>query len=132
MNSINIVGRLTADPELKKTQNGTSVSQFDLAVNRPHTKDTTDYFKVVAWRQSAEYLCQYGRKGNIVAVSGILTARQSEDKQGAKRTAYEIVADSVQLCSGRNEQDSAQVATFTAPAQDFEVIEEQQDDDLPF
>lgn len=131
MNSVNIVGRLTHDPELKKTQSDTSFCQFDLAVNRPHTKDTTDFLKVIAWRQSAEYLCRYGRKGHLVAVSGCLTTRKYEDKQGNKRTAYEIVADSLQLCSGRSEQDSAQVATFTAPAQEYEVIDGA-DDDLPF
>lgn len=131
MNSINIVGRLTHDPELKKTQNGTSFCQFDLAVNRPHTKDTTDYLKVIAWRQSADYLCQYGRKGNLVAVSGCLTTSKYEDNQGNKRTAFEIKADSIQLCSGRSEQDSAQAATFTAPAQEYEVIDDE-DEDLPF
>ncbi len=130
MNCINIVGRLTADPELKKTQSGNSVCQVDVAVNRPHKKDITDFLKVVVWRQSAEYLCQYGRKGNIVAVNGCLTTRKYEDKQGNKRTAYEIVADSVQLCSGKSEQ-YAQAATFTAPAQDFEEYNGA-DDELPF
>lgn len=130
MNCINIVGRLTYDPELKKTQSGLSVCQVDVAVDRPHKKDITDFFKVVVWRQSAEYLCQYGRRGHMVAISGCMTTRKYEDKQGNKRTAYEIVADSVQLCSGKTEQ-SAQAATFTAPAQDFEVIDGA-DDELPF
>ena len=57
MNSINLVGRLTADPELKTTQSGISVCTFSLAVNRPRVKDTTDFINCVAWRQSAEYLC---------------------------------------------------------------------------
>ena len=85
MNSINLVGRLTADPELKTTQSGISVCTFSLAVNRPRVKDTTDFINCVAWRQSAEYLCNYGRKGNLVAVSGVLTSRKYDDSNGNHR-----------------------------------------------
>lgn len=131
MNIIGITGRLTADPELKKTTNGTSVSQFRVAVDRPHTKDVADFLNVVAWRQSADYLCQYGRKGNMVAVNGYLTARNYEDKNGNKRTAYEIIAENLQLCGGSNNQSSASAqATFSMPQEDYTVVDG--DEDLPF
>lgn len=131
MNSISIVGRLTADPELKKTPNGVSVVQVDIAVSRPRTKETTDFLKVIVWRQSADYLCQYGRKGNLVAISGYLTSRNYEDKNGNKRTAYEIVADSVQLCSVRSEPSAQASFTLPSDAQEYEVIDGA-DDELSF
>lgn len=130
MNCISIVGRLVADPELKKTASGTSVSQFCVAVDRPHSKDKADFLYVVAWRHSAEYVSQYGRKGNVVAINGYLSSRKYEDKSGAQRTAYEIVADAVYLCGGKN-SDSAQAPTFSMPQQDYEEIGEG-DEDLPF
>ena len=128
MNIVGIVGRLTADPELKKTQSGLSVCQIDVAVSRPRTKDKTDFLKAVVWRQSADYLCQYGHKGNLIAVNGYLSSRNYEDKNGNKRTAYEIVADEVHLCGGKSEQ-----ASFTPPpaTQDFEQYDGG-DDELPF
>ena len=97
MNTVSITGRLAADPELKKTQNGTSVCSFRLAVRRPRVKDVTDWLDCVAWRQSAEYLKQYGSKGSMVAVSGQLTSRNYETKDGSKRTAIEVVCDNVEL-----------------------------------
>lgn len=95
MNSINISGRLTYDPELRTTQNGVTCANFTLAVRRPRAKDTTDFLRCVAWRHTAEYLTKYFRKGNFIAVTGIMTARDYTDKEGNKRTAYEVVVDNV-------------------------------------
>ena len=111
MNSINLVGRLTADPELKTTQSGISVCTFSLAVNRPRVKDTTDFINCVAWRQSAEYLCNYGRKGNLVAVSGLLTSRKYDDSNGNHRVAYEVVCDALNLCENRSNSQVVQTPT---------------------
>ena len=97
MNSINLVGRIAQDLELKKTQSDISVCAFTVAVDRPKVKDVTDFINCVAWRQSAEYLCKYGSKGSMVAISGSLQARKYEDKNGNKRTAFEVVADSLNL-----------------------------------
>ena len=142
MNSINICGRLTADPELKTTQSGVSVCAYNLAVKRPKVKDTTDFLTCVSWRQGAEYLAKYGHKGDMVAVSGVLTTRSYEDKNGNKRTSYEIVADTVELVGGtKTEQSNAtqptnitqlpQYATNNqASQQGFETIIT--DEDLPF
>ena len=108
MNSCNFIGRLTADPELKTTQSGLSVCIFTLAVKRPKAKETTDFINFVAWRQSAEYLCKYGSKGNLVGVSGTLTSRQYEDGNGNKRTAFEVVADGLVLPSNGNSNEPKQ------------------------
>lgn len=107
MNNCQFVGRLTADPELRRTQEGTAVCSYSLAVKRPMTKDVTDFLDFVTWRQGAEYLTQYSHKGDIVAVSGALQARDWTDRNGNKRRAFEIATTSVELLSSkRNSQDT--------------------------
>ena len=101
MNSVNLVGRLTADPELRRTGDGTAVCSYSLAVKRPMVKDTTDFPEIVSWRQSAEYLAQYAYKGDIVAVSGTLQSREWTDKDGKKRKNWEVVTTSVELLSSK-------------------------------
>lgn len=111
MNSVNLVGRLTADPELRRTGDGTAVCSYSLAVKRPMVKDTTDFPEIVSWRQSAEYLAQYGHKGDIVAVSGTLQGREWTDKDGKKRKNWEVVTTSVELVSSKkNDQANNQPA----------------------
>lgn len=139
MNSINLVGRLTADPELKTTNSGKSVCSFTLAVSRPRVKDTTDFINLVAWNQSAEYLTNYGRKGNLVAVTGILTSRKYDDKDGNHRTAFEVVCDLVSLCESR---DKGQGGVSVTPANKSsnkgiaepptQFVDLDNDSDLPF
>lgn len=111
MNSINLVGRLCADPELRRTQDGTAVCSYSLAVKRPMVKDTTDFPEIVSWRQSAEYLAQYGHKGDIVAVSGTLQSREWTDKEGKKRRAWEVVTTSVELLSSKRNSEAGGNAT---------------------
>lgn len=143
MNSINITGRLTAEPELKTTNSGVSVCSYDLAVKRPKVKDTTDFLKVVSWRQGAEYISKYAHKGDMVAVTGMLTARTYEDNNGHKRTQYEIVSDTVEIVGGKKTetatveqlpqyQNSAPSAQYQQAftQQGFETVYE--DEDLPF
>lgn len=103
MNSVNLVGRLCKEPELRRTQDGTAVCSYSLAVKRPMVKDTTDFPDIVSWRQSAEYLAQYGHKGDVVAVSGTLQSREWTDKDGNKRKAWEVVTTSVELLSGKKD-----------------------------
>ena len=106
MNSTNHIGRLTADPELRRTGDGTAVCSFTLAVRRPRVNDTSDFIDFVAWRQSAEYLCQYGHKGDIVAVSGALQSRKWTDKNGNNRIAWEINAESIELLSSKKDSQA--------------------------
>lgn len=103
MNSISIIGRLTADPELRKTQSGIPVASFTLAVDRPRVKETTDFFRCVAWRQTGEFVAQYFTKGRKMGVTGSMQSRQYEDKDGNKRTVWEVVVDQVDFCDKKPE-----------------------------
>lgn len=112
MNSINIIGRLTAEIELRRTQTGKAVATYSLAVRRPRTKDTTDFLNVVTWEQGAEYLAKYAHKGDTVAVNGMLTARQWNDNDGRKRTSFEIVSEGVELLSSKKSSDGSSNTTY--------------------
>lgn len=127
MNSVNIVGRITDDPVKRVTTSGITVCQFTLAVDRPRVKDTTDFISCVAWRQSAEFLCNYGHKGDRVGISGVLTQRSFEDKNGNKRYVHEVVADNLELLANKGE--AKPVPGINATAEEFEEIE---GDTLPF
>ncbi len=105
MNHGSYVGRLTADPELKQTQNRISVCSFTLAIDRPGTRDKTDFINFVAWRQTAEFICKYFRKGQKIALTGYLTSRQYEDKNGNQRTAFEVVVDRAEFVERRAEEE---------------------------
>ena len=107
MNSCNFVGRLCAEPELRRTQDGTAVCTFSLAVKRPLVKDTTDFIDFVSWRQSAEYLAQYGHKGDVVAATGTLQPRSWTDNDGNKRKTFEVVTTGVELLSSKRESQTS-------------------------
>ena len=108
MNSCNFVGRLCNDPELRRTQDGTPVCSYSLAVKRPGVKDTTDFIDFVTWRQGAEYLSQYGHKGDVVAATGALQPRSWTDKEGNKRKTFEVVTTSVDLLSSKKNEGDTQ------------------------
>ena len=97
LNSVTLMGRLVADPELKTTQNGTSVVSFRLAVERNYAPQgqewQADFIPCVAWRQTAEFIGKYFTKGRMIAVEGSLQSRNYEDKNGQKRTAIEVIVD---------------------------------------
>ena len=140
MNSVNVNGRLTNEPELRKTQSGTSCCSFTLAVRRPKVKDTTDFHNFVVWQQGAEYLCQYGHKGDLVGVTGYLTTREWTDKDGNKRKTTEVTCDSVELLSNKrnseqgNNTTQRQNASYSQPSytqQNFQQVDIP-DAQLPF
>ena len=127
MNSTNHIGRLTADPELRRTGDGTAVCSFTLAVRRPRVKDTSDFIDFVAWRQAAEYLSQYGHKGDIVAVSGSLQSRKWKDKNDNNRVSWEVIADSIELLSSKKDSQAGgnttqQQNSYQGGQQDFQQI----------
>ena len=123
---------------MRQTQQGVSVATFSLAVSRPRTKDTTDWINCVAWRQSAEFLNRFTKKGDLIAVAGILTARKYEDKQGAKRVVYEVVCDRVESLQRREGDQVGSYSPYdakvaqqnTSATAGFAEIDE--DEDLPF
>ena len=138
MNIISLIGRLCESPELKQTNTGKSVISTNLAVDRPFTKDVTDFIPVVIWNQSAEYLSKYANKGTKVAIAGKLTTRKYEDKNGNKRIAFEVIADTVEICDSTKESSSEAKSEPYTPApystqssQNFEEIDSG-DAALPF
>ena len=134
MNSVTMIGRLCADPELRRTQTGTACCSFTLAVKRPKVKDTTDFHNFVVWQQGAEYLSQYGQKGDLVGVTGYLTTREWTDKEGNKRKSTEVTCDSVELISSKRNEKNTQAAPQaqqTYAQQSFQTIDTP-DANLPF
>lgn len=147
MNSICLMGRLTADPELKTTQSGISVTSFSVAVDRAYrSKDQerqTDFINCVAWRQTAEFITRYFHKGNRIALQGSLQSRSYTANDGSKRTVFEVVVDNAFFCESKGGQydgapsydsqiptPAAKPAFSTANAGDFEEI--LTDEELPF
>ncbi len=150
LNCAVLMGRLVADPELRTTTSGISVTSFRIAVDRSFVRQgeerQADFIDIVAWRQTADFVCRYFRKGSMIAVQGSIQTRSYEDKQGNKRTAVEVVADNVSFCGSKAESGTTggnrpyeNAAPAAAPAAsfasgtvgDFESIEDD-DDSLPF
>lgn len=99
LNTAVLMGRLTADPELRHTPNDVPVTSFTLAVERSYVKSgtdrQTDFIDIVAWRTTAQFVCKYFHKGQLVAVQGSIQTRSYQDKEGNRRKGFEIVADNV-------------------------------------
>lgn len=108
MNKVFTIGRFAADPELKTTESGIAVTSFTIAVDRPYSKGErqTDWLDVVAWRNTAEFICKHFRKGDGIIVEGTIQTRNWEDKNGQKRKAVEIVAKNVEFVP-RNKNEKA-------------------------
>ena len=116
LNKIFLMGRLTRDPELRRTQTGTPVASFSLAVDRDF-KDkstgerTTDFIDVVAWRQTAEFVSRYFTKGRMAVVEGRLQIRDWTDKDGGKRRTAEVIADNVYFGDSKRDGDGGSYST---------------------
>ena len=151
LNKVVLAGRLTGDPELKQTQSGVSVTSFSIAINRRYSsrnnneaEQQTDFINLVAWRQTAEFITKYFRKGSAICVTGSIQTRSWQDNQGQKRYATEVVIDEAMFVDSRNESNAAQGASYVpdaynatpsyssnaSVAPNFEELNT--DDDLPF
>lgn len=139
LNCAVIMGRLTADPELRKTPSSVPVTRFTVAVDRGYAKSgeerKTDFINIIAWRATAEFICKYFSKGQMIAVQGSIETG-SYEKDGVKRYTFEINADNVSFCGSKNDgqgsnssQNESQ-ATGTASYDDFSAVAD--DADLPF
>ena len=159
LNHIVLMGRLTKDPELRRTATGVAVASFSIAVDRDFGKTEngekeTDFIDIVAWRQTAEFVSKYFAKGRMAVVSGRLQIRAWTDREGNKRRNAEVVADNVYFGDSRRDSDNgsapnafaapaqnsynapysdpyAAPAAPAAPASDFAMLEDE-GDDLPF
>lgn len=127
LNRVILMGRLTADPELKTTQSGNSVTSFNIAVDRSYVKNgeerKADFFTIVCWRNTAEFVCRYFGKGSMIAVDGHLQSRSYQAKDGSNRTVVEVMADNISF-TGEKRDDSGNSPDIY---QDMPY-----DDDLPF
>jgi single-strand DNA-binding protein len=149
LNKVVLAGRITADPELKQTASGISVLSFTIAVNRSYVSKNSeqgerqaDFINVVAWRQTAEFISKYFRKGSAICVTGSIQTRSWQDQQGQRRYATEVVADEAAFVESRGESGNNQPYTTDAygstpsyssnvgSAPNFE--DHNTDDDLPF
>lgn len=142
LNKVIIAGHLTNDPELKQTPSGVSTTTIRVAVNRRYSKDgnnEADFITIVAWRQTAEFICRYFKKGSAICVTGAIQTRTWTDKDGGNRYAVEIVADEAMFVDGKTSADgekSAQKEPTELSARpsvgtpNFETISN--DDGLPF
>ena len=139
LNHITILGRLTRDPEIRRTGSGTAVTSFAVAVDRDFPGQTgekeTDFIDCVAWRQTAEFVSKYFTKGRMAVVSGRLQIRSWTDKDGNKRRTAEVVADNVYFGDSKSDNDSNRASTYAppapAPTSDYAQITDD-DAQLPF
>ena len=151
LNKVVLAGRMTADPELKQTATGVSVLSFTIAVNRSYVSKSSeqgerqaDFINVVAWRQTAEFISKYFRKGSAICVTGSIQTRSWTDNQGQKRYATDVVVDEAMFVDSRGENGNAQGGSYVpdaynstpsyssnaGAAPNFEELNT--DDDLPF
>ena len=146
-NKVILGGRLTQDPELRTTSNGAQYVTFSIAVNRPYSKgeeqqQTADFINIVAWRQRAEFISRYFRKGSSICIVGSIQSRSWTDQQGNKRYATDVVAEEVSFVDSKNESiqgggtssyvpDNYAAPSFsTDSAPKFEDVSD--DEELPF
>lgn len=143
INMVALMGRLTYDPELRTTPSGISVLRFQVACDRNYQKSgadrQADFIDCVAWRQTAEFISRYFRKGSMIAVEGTIQTSNYTDKDGNNRKQVEVLANNVSFCGSKAESGTATNPAFSQPApsyasadnSDFEEIVDD-DDDLPF
>ncbi len=148
VNKVILIGNLTADPELKQTTNGISVASFSIAVQRRFANrndagaQTADFINIVAWRQQAEFICRYFKKGRPICIVGSLQSRSWTATDGSKRYATEVVVDEASFVDSKPEgaqggqsqyvPDSYGAPSFEASATASKFEEAGDDDNLPF
>lgn len=130
INNVVLVGRLCADPEIRYTQSGVSVAEFTIAVDRPFTygdSKKTDFFRVVSWRNTADFVGKYLKKGRLVGLEGMLTQEHWE-KDGEKHSITKVLANQVKALDRSKDSDDASMGGYEPPPQD----DAQGEPELPF
>ena len=127
MNSIVLKGRLTSDIEVKQTQSGVAVTKFSVAVDRDFSKEKeADFIPCTAWRQTAEFLGKFFRKGQEILLSGRLLTIKFTDKDGNNRIGYDVMVDKVEFCGSKASNGNNEQSGFTP------IADESVSDDVPF
>lgn len=143
LNKVILIGRLTRDPELKYTPNGTAVATFTLAINRKFNKDETDFIDIVVWRGLAENCANFLGKGRLVAVDGRLQVRTYETQDGSKRKVTEVIADDVRFLDkatgsstgafqNSRKKDDWEELGKEVKLEDIDIVDQDLDEELPF
>lgn len=137
LNKVILMGRMTAQPELKTTPSGVAVTSFSIAVDRPGKEKVTDFINIVAWRSSAEFICRYFGKGDPITVEGRIQVRNYTTQEGQKRNVVEVVADQVGfvLSSTKKEGSQSEMKQQEKPsieASADEFIDFSNEEDLPW
>ena len=130
-----LTGRMTADPELKTTQSGTSVCSFTIAVNRnrkSNEEQQADFINIVAWRQTAEFISKYFQKGSLIGIEGSIQTRKYQDKNGNNRTAFEVIANNAQFVESKKDKPTETEPASFSDTSDDDFAEIDTGDDLPF
>lgn len=138
LNVVALMGRLVADPQLRQTTTGKNVASFRVAVDRgrkdANGQNQADFFDIVAWDKSAEFVCRYFQKGSLIAVEGRLQSRNYQDKSGNNRNAVEVVVNNVSFAGNKDAQSqnvaNRAVSAPVAASNEYTPIED--DGDLPF
>lgn len=127
INQVILIGRLTADPAIRTTTTGKSVCTFNIAVDRSVSKDgekKTDFITIVTWENTAVFVEKYFRKGSMIAVSGSIQTRQYEDRDGNKRTAFEVIAREVKFCGSAPKKDEKKQTDINSYESGFSSVDE--------
>ena len=142
MNRVILMGRLTADPELRQTPQGTAVTRFTIAVDRRFRKEggqQADFITCVAWRQTAEFICRFFQKGRMIAVEGQLQSRSWDSQDGKRQYATEVIIDNAYFTGSKNENSNgtnqstgAYQTNFSAPEAPTYSAPQSQSDDMGF
>lgn len=135
MNSVQLIGRLTADPEIKYTQNQKAFTRFTVAVNRPvksGEEKQADFINIVAWNKTAEFICKYFSKGQRIALTGSIRTGDYTDKDGKKRYTFDVWANNVEFCKSKKEAAPAANQKQANKKPDAAYMEMPSGDDLPF
>ena len=140
LNCVTLMGRLVADPELRTTTTGKSVATFTIAVDRSFVRQgeqrQADFIRIVAWESTANFVSRYFSKGSMIAIQGRIQTRNYEDANGAKRSAFEVIANEISFCgskaeSGSYNNDNGSASSYNnSSVDDFSTVVD--DDDLPF
>lgn len=126
INNCTFVGRLVADPQIRRTSNDLIIGDFTIAVDR-ETKGKTDFIRCTAWRQTAEFVNKYFRKGNMIAVTGRMENNQYEDKNGNKRDSWGLNVQTVSFCMTKGDTGEAKPINVT-----WEELDDESSGELPF
>ncbi len=135
MNNVQLIGRLTVDPELKHTQSGTACTRFNIAVDRrvkQGEEKQADFITVVAWQQRAEFICKYFSKGQKIALTGSIKTGSYTDRDGNKRNTFEVWAENVEFCESKTQTTQPQPEQQKASENKLDMGYIPDDADLPF